>query len=59
MRDELNGKSMKKICCIKTKIRSYFIGDDSEDKKAKSIKMCAIKRKLNLKIKKLFRSSST
>ena len=51
-------KVWKKFVALRAKTRSYFIGDDSEDKKAKSIKMCAIKRKLNLKIKKLFRSSS-
>ena len=44
-------KIWKKIAALRAKTRSYLIDDDSEDKKAKSIKMCAIKRKLNLKIK--------
>ena len=37
---------MTKFVGLRAKTYSYFIDDDSEDKKAKSIKKCFIKRKL-------------
>ena len=49
MKDELGGKFMTKnhdkICWIK----SYLRDDSSQDKKAKDIKKCVIKRKLKFK----------
>ena len=46
MKDELGGKIMTKFVGLRAKIYSYLIDDGSEDKKAKSIKKCVIKRKL-------------
>ena len=46
MKDELDGKIMKKIVGLRAKTSSYLIDDDSEDKKAKGTKKCVIKGKL-------------
>ena len=46
MKDELDGKIMKKIVALRAKTSSYLIDDDSEDKKAKGTKKCVIKGKL-------------
>ena len=48
MKDELGGKIMTKFVGLRAKTYSYFIDDDSEDKKAKGKKKCVIKRKLKL-----------
>ena len=47
----LGGKIMKGLFGLRTKAYSYLIDDDSEDKKAKDTKKCAIKKNnSNLKI---------
>ena len=46
MKDELGGKIVTKFVGIRAKTYSYLIDDNSEDKKAKGTKKCAIKRKL-------------
>ena len=46
MKDELCRKMMTKFVGIRAKAYSYLIDDGSEDKKAKGIKKCVIKRKL-------------
>ena len=54
MKDELGEKMMTKFVELRAKAYSYLIDDGSEDKKAKGIKKCVIKRKLTLKITKTF-----
>ena len=46
MKNELNGKIMMKFIGLRAKTYSYLIDDSGEDKKAKGIKKCAMKRKL-------------
>ena len=46
MKDELAGKIITKFVGLRAKTSSYLIGDGSEDKKAKDIKKCFIKRKI-------------
>ena len=46
MKDELDGKIMKKCVGLRAKTSSYLIDDDSEDEKAKGTKKCVIKGKL-------------
>ena len=46
MKDELGRKIMIPFAGLKAKTSTYFIDDDSEDKKAKRTKKCVIKRKL-------------
>ena len=46
MKDKLGEKNMKEFVKLRVKTDSDIIDDDSEDKKAKSTKMCNIKRKL-------------
>ena len=41
----MGGKIMTKFVGLRAKTYSYLRDDVSEDKKAKSIKMCVIKRK--------------
>ena len=45
-KDELRGKIVKEFCALRAKIFSYLMGDDSEVKKAKGTKECAIKTEL-------------
>ena len=45
-KDELGGKIMKDFCALRAKNYTYLIDDDSENKKAKGIKKCVIKRRL-------------
>ena len=54
MRDELCGKTIKKLVRLKAKTYSCLIDDDSEDHKAESTKKFQKKKtwKENLKIKK-------
>ena len=49
MKDKLGGQIMTKFVGLKAKNYSYVIEDDNEDKKAKDIKTCVIKRKLEFK----------
>ena len=46
MKDELGGNIMTKFVGLRAKTYSYLVDDSSEDKKAKGIKKCVIKRKL-------------
>ena len=46
MKDELGEKIVTKFFGLRAKTYSYLTDDDSEDKKGKSTKKCAIKRKL-------------
>ena len=48
MKDELGGKIMREFVALKPKTYSYLTDDCEEDKKAKGIKKCVIKRKLKL-----------
>ena len=47
-KDELGGKIMKEFCTLSAKTYTYLIDDDSENKKAKGIKRCVVKRRLML-----------
>ena len=46
MKEELGKKNLTKFVGLRTKTYSYLIDDDSEDKKVKDTKKCAIERKL-------------
>ena len=46
MKDKLGGKIIKKFVGLRAKTYSYLIDGGREDKKAKGIKKCVIKRKL-------------
>ena len=46
MKDKVVEKIMKSFVELRAKTYSYLISDGSEDKKAKDIKKCVIKRKL-------------
>ena len=52
MKDELDGKIMRKFVGLKAKAYSYLIDDASEDKNAKSTQKCVIKRELKFEISK-------
>ena len=43
-KDELGGKIMKEFCALRAKTYTYLMEDDSENKKAKGIKRCVVKR---------------
>ena len=45
-KDELGGKIMKEFCALRAKTYTYLMDDDSENKKAKGVKRCVIKRRL-------------
>ena len=45
MKDELGGKIMTKFVGLRAKTYSYLIDKRSEDKKAKGVEKCLIKRK--------------
>ena len=49
MKDKLGGEIMTKFVGLKAKTYSYVIDDGNEDKTAKGIKTCVIKRKLEFK----------
>ena len=59
MKNDLRGKIMTKFVGLRAKTYSYLTDDGSEDKKEKGTKKCVIKRKLNLKTIKMFKSNST
>ena len=46
MFNELGGKIMKEFCALRDKTHAYLMDDDSEKKKAKGTKKCAIKRRI-------------
>ena len=48
-KDELGGKTMKKFCTLIAKIYTYLMDDDSDNKKAKGVKRCIVKRRLIFK----------
>ena len=54
MKDELNGKIMKKFVALSAKTCSYLTGNNDKDKKGKGTKKCGIKRKLKFKDHKNF-----
>ena len=49
LKGELRRKIIKEFVVVRAKTYVYLIGDESEHKKAKGTKKCAIKRKLMLK----------
>ena len=49
---------MKEFPGLRAKAYSYLKGNNNKDKQPKSTKKCIIKKTLNFKIIKLFRSSS-
>ena len=46
---ELDGKIMKEFCALRPKTYTYLMDDDTENKKAKRVKRCVIKRRLIFK----------
>ena len=48
-KDELGGKTMKEFCTLIAKIYTYLMDDDSDNKKAKGVKRCIVKRRLIFK----------
>ena len=60
-KDELGGKIMKEFCTLSAKTYTYLMDDDSENKKAKGIKRCVVKRRLMLENHKdsLFNNKTT
>ena len=44
-KDELDGKIMKEFCALRAKTYTYLMDDDSENKKAKGVKRCIVKRR--------------
>ena len=46
---EPDGKIMKEFCALRAKTYTYLMDDDSENKKAKGIKRCIVKKKQCLK----------
>ena len=48
MKDELNGKIVKKFFGLRAKTYSYLICDGNKNKKEKDTKKCLIKRKLKI-----------
>ena len=49
IKDNLGGKLLKEFIGLRAKTFSYLTDDNSEDKKVKGTKKCAIKRKLKFK----------
>ena len=45
-KDELGGKVMKEFCTLRARTYTYLMDDDSENKKAKGVKRCIVKRRL-------------
>ena len=45
-KDELGGRIMKEFCALRAKAYSYLMDENSEIKKSKGTKKCAIKREL-------------
>ena len=45
-KDELGGKIMKEFCALRAKTYTYLMEDDSENKKAKGVKSCIVKRRV-------------
>ena len=54
-----NEKNTTKFVGLRPKTYSYLVDGGNEDKKAKATKKLIIKRKLKVKLQKLFRSYST
>ena len=49
IKDNLGGKLLKEFIGLRAKTFSYLTDDNSEEKKVKGTKKCAIKRKLKFK----------
>ena len=45
-KDQLGGKIIKEFCALRAKTYTNLMDDDSENKKAKGVKSCVIKRRL-------------
>ena len=45
-KDELGGKIMKEFSALRAETYTYLMEDDSENKKAKGIKRCVVKRRI-------------
>ena len=45
-KDQLGGKIIKEFCALRAKTYTNLMDDDSENKKAKGVKRCVIKRRL-------------
>ena len=43
-KDELGGKIMKEFCALRDKTYTYLMDDDSDNKKAKGVKRCLVKK---------------
>ena len=44
-KDELCGKNIKEFCALRAKTYTYLMDDESENKKAKGVKRCIVKRR--------------
>lgn len=44
MKDEMGEKTMYRIVFLRLKMNSHLAADDDDDRKARGIKMCVIKR---------------
>ena len=54
IKEELDGKTMKKFVELRAKIYIYLIDNDRENRKTADIKKCVIKRKLKFENSKYF-----
>ena len=50
MKDELGGQIMKKFISLRPRTYAYLKDNDGENKKARSTKRCAVKRKLKFQV---------
>ena len=47
-KDKLGAKNYERICALRAKTCTYLMDDDSENKGAKGIKRCIVKKKTNV-----------
>ena len=50
MKDELGGQIMKTFISLRPRTYAYLKDNDDENKKARSTKRCAVKRKLKFQV---------